>query len=300
MTYFSNGTEGDLWEDHNCPGCVHHQAEAGCPVLVAHLIGNHDQHGEDPKAKVVKDVLDTLIPREGVYSGPCSMRVPVDGREAQAAMVLAQEELVIKTREAGWLRRRLDNAEAEDRAAELAQAGEDPGDIPITLRQLQDSQARWSQLRHTEEARRNHSARLHHLQEELGELARVDRWEADDLDGRLDRAAMDHSRRDAIGDVAILLAAYCTARGLDLEAAVHQAIRVIRERPELEPRPSLPASWIKGSNPASTPEAGGDRAEAGPRGDGEVDGGDGDGGRGGWADVVRSLSVDADGDDGEG
>ena len=152
-----------------------------------------------------------------------------------------------------------------------AARGEEAGDPHITLHQLQEDQGQWSKDRHTEEARRNHMARLAHLQEELGELARVDRWEADDLEGRLNREAMDVTRRDAVGDVVIVMAAYCNARELDLEAAVHQALREIRDRPDLEVRPSLPASRLT--------------LDAPPVDDGR-----------GWSGVAKLLSSDGDGD----
>jgi hypothetical protein len=63
MGYFSNGTEGAMWEKENCEnGCVHNIQDpsrgGGCPVLLAHLLFNYDQH----ENKQLKEVLDILIP----------------------------------------------------------------------------------------------------------------------------------------------------------------------------------------------------------------------------------------------
>jgi len=70
MAYFSNGTEGALYEDRYCYRCIHgpeHDEGQGCAVWVLHLIHN----GESDK----RELLDALIPMEGVRPGQCRMFV---------------------------------------------------------------------------------------------------------------------------------------------------------------------------------------------------------------------------------
>lgn len=64
MGYFSNGTEGDLYQDRYCRRCVHYGPEdgPGCPIWGAHLAYNYEltnvPHMESPG----KAILDSLIP----------------------------------------------------------------------------------------------------------------------------------------------------------------------------------------------------------------------------------------------
>ncbi len=60
MGYFSNGTEGEIYQERWCDRCAHDAAfrasgEDSCPVWDAHLAYN----GEEGPSKV----LDMLIPR---------------------------------------------------------------------------------------------------------------------------------------------------------------------------------------------------------------------------------------------
>lgn len=62
MGYFANGTEGLLFEEQYCERCVHYVAdpESGtCPVWMAHLLYNYEQHSNE----AVKVILGLLIPR---------------------------------------------------------------------------------------------------------------------------------------------------------------------------------------------------------------------------------------------
>ena len=43
MGYFSNGTEGMLYEDKYCEKCVHYHPEHNCPCLDAHMLWNYDE-----------------------------------------------------------------------------------------------------------------------------------------------------------------------------------------------------------------------------------------------------------------
>ena len=58
MGYFSNGTEGEIYQDRYCRRCVHYGPEEGpgCPGFGAHLAFNYGQSAE------VKEIMDSLIP----------------------------------------------------------------------------------------------------------------------------------------------------------------------------------------------------------------------------------------------
>jgi hypothetical protein len=65
MAYFSNGTEGDMYEAEYCERCVHHvlwekEGDRDCAVLEVHAVYNCDQNKND----MVADVLGTLIPED--------------------------------------------------------------------------------------------------------------------------------------------------------------------------------------------------------------------------------------------
>ena len=38
MAYFSNGTEGDMYEEQWCKRCVHQNDDYGCPIWMLHLV----------------------------------------------------------------------------------------------------------------------------------------------------------------------------------------------------------------------------------------------------------------------
>ena len=68
MGYFSNGTEGEMYQEKWCDRCLH-RGDDSCAVWLVHLTHNYDQH----KDKILKLALDTLIPREGIGNGQCRM-----------------------------------------------------------------------------------------------------------------------------------------------------------------------------------------------------------------------------------
>jgi hypothetical protein len=81
MGYFSNGTEGMMYEEEFCNRCTHNDEERGCAVWNAHFIYNYDQF----KNEALKGVLDILIPRvphtfgDGItheINGECQMFNP--------------------------------------------------------------------------------------------------------------------------------------------------------------------------------------------------------------------------------
>ena len=70
MGYFSNGTEGMLYEEGWCDRCVHRDADgSGCPVWNAHLLYNYQECNNKDS------ILHLLIPREnnGLSNGRCLM-----------------------------------------------------------------------------------------------------------------------------------------------------------------------------------------------------------------------------------
>lgn len=69
MGYFSNGTEGDMFEAQYCARCVHN-TDKGCPVMLTHLLFSYEECNSDSNAK---RMLDILIPREGAWNEQCAM-----------------------------------------------------------------------------------------------------------------------------------------------------------------------------------------------------------------------------------
>lgn len=73
MGYFSNGTEGEMYEARYCARCLHSKLEDGCPVWGLHLFYN----GEQNKSEMVGEMLSALIPRskDGLTNERCEMFV---------------------------------------------------------------------------------------------------------------------------------------------------------------------------------------------------------------------------------
>ena len=84
MGYFSNGTEGDMYEAQYCHRCAHWLDKgdgdgAGCPVLDVHMLWNYEQCS-DPR---VKSILDRLIPPtgggyNGKFPAQCAMFIAIE------------------------------------------------------------------------------------------------------------------------------------------------------------------------------------------------------------------------------
>jgi len=75
MGYFSNGTEGEIYQDKYCQHCAHwpdSSDDGGCHVWLAQLIHNYDQEG------TAKSVLNLFIPRseDGLSNLECEMFWP--------------------------------------------------------------------------------------------------------------------------------------------------------------------------------------------------------------------------------
>ena len=66
MAYFSNGTEGMIYEETYCYNCIHYE---NCPILNEHFLHNYS----DDAGK--RAILDWLIPRskDGLHNEKCTM-----------------------------------------------------------------------------------------------------------------------------------------------------------------------------------------------------------------------------------
>lgn len=76
MGYFSNGTEGMMYEERYCSRCVHFGPEEGpgCPIWFAHLLYAYEECNSNSNAHAM---LDMLIPRtsDGLDNEQCVMFV---------------------------------------------------------------------------------------------------------------------------------------------------------------------------------------------------------------------------------
>ena len=79
MGYFSNGTEGEMYEAHYCSRCKHGEwvrDDTGrvplCAVWEAHMMHNYEECNKEDS------ILHVLIPRIGVRNEQCRMFLPTD------------------------------------------------------------------------------------------------------------------------------------------------------------------------------------------------------------------------------
>lgn len=75
MAYFSNGTEGEMYQDDYCMKCKNWRDRKdgrgeGCPIWDLHVLYAYDECNGKGNAK---DMLDTLIPMKELYADECSM-----------------------------------------------------------------------------------------------------------------------------------------------------------------------------------------------------------------------------------
>jgi hypothetical protein len=72
--YFSNGTEGAMYEEDYCNRCVHrgNDEDGGCVVWLAHLMYSYTECNSKSNAK---HILDLLIPpsKDHLYNEQCRM-----------------------------------------------------------------------------------------------------------------------------------------------------------------------------------------------------------------------------------
>ena len=77
MGYFSNGTEGDVYQEAYCFRCAHWRDDddgrgPGCPVWDAHLLYAYEEADSGSNAEAI---LDLLIPRSGISNERCRLFV---------------------------------------------------------------------------------------------------------------------------------------------------------------------------------------------------------------------------------
>ncbi len=81
MAYFSNGHEGDCFTEKNCDLCVHNLGK-NCAVWSLHLQLNYAQHKETTEGKLVKKMLEALIPTDADgFSRKCNLFHPHTAEE---------------------------------------------------------------------------------------------------------------------------------------------------------------------------------------------------------------------------
>lgn len=75
MGYFSNATENDLYQEQWCNRCIHRGPDdgPGCPIMGVHFLYNYEQYKRGNET--IRDILQDLIPPEGVGNGQCKMFV---------------------------------------------------------------------------------------------------------------------------------------------------------------------------------------------------------------------------------
>lgn len=95
----------------------------------------------------------------------------------------------------------------------------------LTLRQLQAEQKQW--VEHNFPGREDYYPLLGAV-EELGELAHAHLKQRQGIRGTAEQHAA--KAKDAVADVIIFLADYCTARGFDLQEAVEETWAQVKKR----------------------------------------------------------------------
>ena len=116
MGYFSNGTEGMMYEDQWCSNCIHQDGQdgkSGCYVWLAHSLHNYEECNKEDS------ILHLLIPRtkNGFGNEKCKMfmRGKSKGEEVQADEQLRLKyEEHMKQQKAVSLEQQINNEEKQD------------------------------------------------------------------------------------------------------------------------------------------------------------------------------------------
>jgi len=98
MAYFSNGTEGEMWEARNCAKCALYgnHTEDSCPILFVHQMFNYDQL--DPEKTDIRNILNVLIPtRMDGFADQCSLFT--EKEKADRAEIKRLEEEIFRYNE---------------------------------------------------------------------------------------------------------------------------------------------------------------------------------------------------------
>ncbi|MGE4194685.1 MAG: hypothetical protein AB7E51_14965 [Pseudodesulfovibrio sp.] len=93
MAYFSNGTEGEMWEEDNCCKCI--LGQESCPVYLAQLHGNYDQMVDGEQKGLVAEILNILIPtREDGFADNCRLRLLMAKPNDNEALLTALHDAI--------------------------------------------------------------------------------------------------------------------------------------------------------------------------------------------------------------
>lgn len=75
--YFSNGTEGQMYEERYCSRCTHGRNEDSCAIMNAHFLAAGEDGWADD-ASPIRMVLDQLIPLDDEhYNQRCTMMMEI-------------------------------------------------------------------------------------------------------------------------------------------------------------------------------------------------------------------------------
>lgn len=90
MTYFPNGTEGEMFKERFCYHCknwrdMNDGRGEGCPIIDLHILWNYDAIGKDAD-KIKHEALEHFIPtgEPGAFD-ECKMFLPIEGYEHMGA-----------------------------------------------------------------------------------------------------------------------------------------------------------------------------------------------------------------------
>ncbi|MDO8303919.1 MAG: hypothetical protein Q7T18_11825 [Sedimentisphaerales bacterium] len=72
MGYFSNGTEGAIYEAKYCERCLNYRGGM-CPILMLHSVWNYEAIGQNVGGGIKQIALDMFIPRHGIENKQCAM-----------------------------------------------------------------------------------------------------------------------------------------------------------------------------------------------------------------------------------
>lgn len=81
MAYFSNGTEGMIYESQYCENCINYREYdplnglKSCPIWDLHYQYSYEQNKKTKVGKVLINILETLIPtkKDSTFPDECSM-----------------------------------------------------------------------------------------------------------------------------------------------------------------------------------------------------------------------------------
>jgi NTP pyrophosphatase (non-canonical NTP hydrolase) len=98
----------------------------------------------------------------------------------------------------------------------------------MDLRQLQEEQKEWVEYNFLHGRKNDSSRPLFGVMEELGELSHAHLKQMQNIRGTVEEHEL--AAKDAIGDLMIFLADYCTSRDFDLQQIVEETWNEVKKR----------------------------------------------------------------------